>query len=860
MQSITSDEECLLAAQMHGYTVDDDHSLSIESNIGLEGCFMQHKFYSTMGLINAQFVLTLDNKFEPENHLEDKCSERISCFCMTNNYINFISGKKRDRITKVNGQYIVTWALNLGGQESLLDSAFLKAGFEQSVKDYINNDILCSDDLSVKGAEFFGVEIINDSGNENRTKKMLAISGNGLCKGDIRRCEKPVQLKKKIKNADANEIEDKTSQLVKATNGKQDFCDVFLSSTIFDAFKERLLAASGFNYDVDVGVVSDLEGNIDLKYEVNFQPKVGGGLNQIDDVGLDPDEPVAINPTCTIAQCFSQKEVMRNIFTYFDIPFDEDKHECLNQGINCDSEDLVTHIWMVNYGFSGKSIPAMIGSLPSLVGLFLGGNQLIGTLPEEIAKLRNLKLLWLENNLLTGSIPSEVGNLRALLELNLYNNQLTGKIPTQFDKLRKLEMLNIGKNQFNKQIPNFSKPKEILEEEPDCVSFANPFRKVFTAIGMKYFFLSHDDSSIDIGSLPNLKSLTISDNAFNGTIPTEFALFPSLESLDIGANAFIGTLPTELTVLSNLKVLDLHGNLITGTIPEEIWRLNKLEILNLFGNSFSGTIPLGIGRLNKLQELVLDQNDLTGALPRDVGYLTKLKYLTFGQNKMKGTIPTEIGKLVALENFDIRNYSLAVDDGDKRQTGTIPSELGLLTSWKHVIFLNNDATGTIPKEFGNISSAEALWMKNLGISGTLPTELGQLDSLSFLSFGGNKINGTLPTELGAINGLEALDFGDNELSGEIPTELGNLSSLKVLQLGTNEFSGGIPSEFGNLHSLENLHIADTNLNGDVPTELGILENLAAFQIAGNVIVGTIPIELTYLVNMKNFDCGKKETE
>lgn len=52
---------------------------------------------------------------------------------------------------------------------------------------------------------------------------------------------------------------------------------------------------------------------------------------------------------CTESQCSTQKEVMRNMFNYFGIPVEENKQECLYQGINCNEEDTVTHIWMGEY-------------------------------------------------------------------------------------------------------------------------------------------------------------------------------------------------------------------------------------------------------------------------------------------------------------------------------------------------------------------------------------------------------------------------------------------------------------------------------------------------------------------------------
>ena len=274
--------------------------------------------------------------------IECQCTPEDPCFCTSKFFVQSSNMDRAVRNTRASGQFLVTWDLSLGQHESLLESIFLRAAFEQSVKDYINNDILCSDNIDVKGAEFFGVELpvpVLDSAG-----KLKAVSGNGKCKGDLSKCKKPLKVKKEKKVGKYREPD--ASKVVKAIHSSDEFCDIFLSSTIFDAFRERLMQAATFNYNVDVDVINDLEGSLDLKYDVSFEPAAGNGLDQVDEVDMDPEEPVSINPVCTESQCSTQKDVMRNMFNYFGIPVEENKHECLYQGINCNEEDMVTHIWM----------------------------------------------------------------------------------------------------------------------------------------------------------------------------------------------------------------------------------------------------------------------------------------------------------------------------------------------------------------------------------------------------------------------------------------------------------------------------------------------------------------------------------
>ena len=53
-----------------------------------------------------------------------------------------------------------------------------------------------------------------------------------------------------------------------------------------------------------------------------------------------------------------------------------------------------------------------------------------GEIPAELGNLANLNGLWLASNQLTGEIPAELGNLANLTRLYLRGNQLTGCVPS----------------------------------------------------------------------------------------------------------------------------------------------------------------------------------------------------------------------------------------------------------------------------------------------------------------------------------------------------------------------------------------------------------------------------------------------
>jgi hypothetical protein len=83
-------------------------------------------------------------------------------------------------------------------------------------------------------------------------------------------------------------------------------------------------------------------------------------------------------------------------------------------------------------------IPPEIGSLTSLMGIYLSSNQLSGEIPPEIGSLRKLEHLYLHWNRLSGPIPPEIGNLSNLQSLYLHCNRLSGEIPTELGGLTNL--------------------------------------------------------------------------------------------------------------------------------------------------------------------------------------------------------------------------------------------------------------------------------------------------------------------------------------------------------------------------------------------------------------------------------------
>ena len=252
--------------------------------------------------------------------------------------------KRLLQTSDVSKEYKVTWDIDIGGKDSLLESGFLKAGLEYGVKVYINRQLECEEEdvENLENTAFFHVSI----SNSNDQGKFKRVSGNGTCKGDRTRCKK--KIKKSISDAGKQSQDEDTFDNLTFT--KNDLC----KSSIFDLFRDTLITASFFNYNVTLDVINDLAGNLAVDLNVFFQESSDDGLDQINFVSFEAEEPMEQSYPCD-SNCLEQRQNQRLIiaaaFSNLGIPFEDNRHECLFEGINCNEQNLVTHIWLSKYTY-----------------------------------------------------------------------------------------------------------------------------------------------------------------------------------------------------------------------------------------------------------------------------------------------------------------------------------------------------------------------------------------------------------------------------------------------------------------------------------------------------------------------------
>ncbi|KAG7337090.1 RHS repeat-associated core domain containing protein [Nitzschia inconspicua] len=184
-------------------------------------------------------------------------------------------------------------------------------------------------------------------------------------------------------------------------------------------------------------------------------------------------------------------------------------------------------------------------------------------------------------------------------------------------------------------------------------------------------------TSLDgIGSLTNLKKLSLVGNELAGTFPEElFKLSNTLESLYIGYNLLYGPLPSRLGVMSQLQVFNAFDNNFFSTIPSELARMQNLRTLVLSENLIYGEIPQEMSAMPSLRGFAANREEkagprLSGSLP-SFDQVPQLIYLYLQGNELQGSIPSNFLSASKLARFIGLSSNLL--------TGRIPGELEFLS-------------------------------------------------------------------------------------------------------------------------------------------------------------------------------------
>ncbi|GKV49181.1 hypothetical protein SLEP1_g55944 [Rubroshorea leprosula] len=286
-------------------------------------------------------------------------------------------------------------------------------------------------------------------------------------------------------------------------------------------------------------------------------------------------------------------------------------------------------------------IPSSLCNFSSLRVLDLAKNSLEGGIPECLGMFSQLSVMDLRMNKFLGGIPNSFVNNTFLRTLNLNSNQLEGKLPRSLVNCSLLEVLDVGNNYFNDIFPHWL---GVLPRLQVLILQSNRFHG------------SINNSMTVLPSFPQLRIIDISQNQFDGLLPTKyFQNFKAMRDVyqDESGSKYIGdsyykdsvrviikdTKVELVNILKTFTTVDLSSNGFHGYIPQELGELNSLILLNLSHNSLTGPIPSSLGKMTELESLDFSSNKLEGRIPEQLIDLAFLSVLQLSHNELVGQIP-----------------------------------------------------------------------------------------------------------------------------------------------------------------------------------------------------------------------------
>ncbi|GLT38417.1 hypothetical protein SLA2020_126720 [Shorea laevis] len=517
-------------------------------------------------------------------------------------------------------------------------------------------------------------------------------------------------------------------------------------------------------------------------------------------------------------------------------------------------------------------LPISIGNLSSLEILGLSFNQLNGTIPETIGQLKILSILDLTANNWEGVVSRihflHLNNMElffissvkqkslrfdvgydwippfSLDEILIGNCQMNPKFPIWLQTQKKLQVVHLTKVGISSYVPDW-----FWKLSPQLGDLSLSANNLCGELPRSLKFPS--DSYVDLssnffeGPIPlfsGVGALYLKNNSLSGPIPANFAdAMLHLECLVLSENHFNGSIPSSINKLEHLIHLLLDNNELSGKIPS-MKRLNKLRTLDLSNNNLFGNIPSSLCSQSPLSYLKLNGNNLYGNLS-SLKNCTELGTLGLANNQLRGVIPRWIGEtLSGLSILQLRGNMLR---------GKIPKSLCSLP-FLHVMDLGqNNLSGSIPPCLGNLSglyqtqngtqgSFAAIFnvaIFTIGNGVTVEVKIPSLEESAVMEF---TVKGQTLEFVKIVDLVNLIDLSSNNLEGEIPKEIVKLSALGTLNLSRNQLTGNIPEKIGDLQLLETLDLSVNHLLGPIPASMPSMTLLNHLNLSYNDLSGPIP--------------------
>ncbi|XP_021819495.1 receptor-like protein 12 [Prunus avium] len=428
------------------------------------------------------------------------------------------------------------------------------------------------------------------------------------------------------------------------------------------------------------------------------------------------------------------------------------KQDCCRwEGVYCSNQ--TGHVIQLDLGYS---FPGKIFQ-PDIFGYSFQGKMISPKL-IELQHLQYLDLTLIDFNGI--QIPDFIGSLTNLRYLNLSFCQMVGQIPSSFRNLTQLQHLDLAYN-WRLQAENLN---------------WLPALSSLTYLDLSLINFNGSQIPDFIGSLTNLRNLSLSYCNLVGQIPSSFGNLTHLTDLDLSRNFNGSQIPNFIGSLTNLRNLRLSSCHFIGPIPSSFGNLMQLQNLHLSYNQLQPENLNCLPALSSLTDLDLSGNFNGSQIPDFIGSLTNLRNLRLSSCNLVGQIPSSFGNLTQLQHLDLSYNQLQLEN-----LNWLPA----LSSLTDLDLSRNNLSLPPPPT---------------PILSTTLYKTNSSTSLAYVYLSDNHLTSSIFLWLSNYS-LATLELSNNNLSGFIPDFLGNMSSLEYLGLSDNQIEGANPNSFARLCNL-----------------------------------------------------------
>ncbi|KAM3337765.1 receptor-like protein Cf-9 [Capsicum galapagoense] len=253
-----------------------------------------------------------------------------------------------------------------------------------------------------------------------------------------------------------------------------------------------------------------------------------------------------------------------------------------------------TRFFFISQNSLSGEIPSSICNSTSPQVLDLAANNLHWEF-HDVWEISLLSRFWICGVTIFLGIFQELSAMDSVRTIDLRSNELHGSIGTQTieNMFPNLRMLDLSSNAFSGNLPTslFQHLKAMRTIDQTMMNAPIDVRYLYYQDSVAVITKGLELEVVRILSL--YTTIDLSNNKFEGHIPSIVEDLVALRMLNLSHNGLEGHIPPSLGNLSVVESLDLPGNHLVGEILAQFSSLTYLKVLNLSHNNLQGCIPQG---------------------------------------------------------------------------------------------------------------------------------------------------------------------------------------------------------------------------------------------------------------------------